>query len=74
MTNSCSSYFVPGTDSFLGQAQGFHGSRGRRKAQMRYCMRLIRCMASLSNSLINQDLCDQGAISQLHGERVDLIL
>ncbi|XP_060771273.1 cilia- and flagella-associated protein 69-like isoform X2 [Neoarius graeffei] len=57
-----------GTDSF-GQGQGFHssGGRGGRKAHMRYCMRLLRCMASLSNSLINQDLCDQGAISQLLG-------
>ncbi|MCI4381536.1 hypothetical protein PGIGA_G00253140 [Pangasianodon gigas] len=58
-----------GADSFFGQGQGFHGSGGRggRKAQMRYCTRLLRCMASLSNSLINQDLCDQGAISQLLG-------
>ncbi|KAG7324496.1 hypothetical protein KOW79_012512 [Hemibagrus wyckioides] len=58
-----------GTVSFLGHGQGFHGSGGRggRKAQMRYCLRLLRCMASLSNSLINQDLCDQGAISQLIG-------
>ncbi|MCJ8735662.1 hypothetical protein PDJAM_G00249940 [Pangasius djambal] len=58
-----------GADSFFGQGQGFHGSGGRggRKAQMRYCVRLLRCMASLSSSLINQDLCDQGAISQLLG-------
>ncbi|XP_027021008.2 cilia- and flagella-associated protein 69 [Tachysurus fulvidraco] len=57
------------TDSVLGQGQGFHciGGRSGRKAQMRYCLRLLRCMASLSNSLINQDLCDQGAISQLIG-------
>lgn len=58
-----------GTDSIFGHGQGFHGSGSRsgRKAQMRYCIRLLRCMASLSNSLINQDLCDQGAISQLLG-------
>ncbi|KAM9496452.1 cilia- and flagella-associated protein 69 [Clarias gariepinus] len=58
-----------GADTFFGQGQGFHGSGGRggRKAQIRYCIRLLRCMTSLSNSVINQDLCDQGAISQLLG-------
>ncbi|XP_066525431.1 cilia- and flagella-associated protein 69-like isoform X2 [Hoplias malabaricus] len=56
-------------DSYFGQGHGFHGTgcRGGKKAHMRYCVRLLRCMASLSNSLINQDLCDQGAISQLLG-------
>ncbi|KAI4889474.1 hypothetical protein NFI96_015244 [Prochilodus magdalenae] len=56
-------------DSYFGQGHGFHGTGGRggKKAQMRYCVRLLRCMVSLSNSLINQDLCDQGAISQLLG-------
>ncbi|XP_062844662.1 cilia- and flagella-associated protein 69-like [Trichomycterus rosablanca] len=58
-----------GTDSHCGHGQGFYGigGQGERKAQMRYCIRLLRCMASLSNDLINQDLSDQGAISQLLG-------
>lgn len=34
---------------------------------MRYCVRLLRSMASLGNEAINQDLFDQGAISQLLG-------
>ncbi|XP_072523947.1 cilia- and flagella-associated protein 69-like isoform X1 [Salminus brasiliensis] len=56
-------------DTYFGQGHAFHGAGGRggKKAQMRYCVRLLRCMTSLGNSLINQDLCDQGAISQLLG-------
>uniref|UniRef100_W5LI90 Cilia and flagella associated protein 69 n=1 Tax=Astyanax mexicanus TaxID=7994 RepID=W5LI90_ASTMX len=56
-------------DGYFGQGHAFHGAGGRggKKAQMRYCVRLLRCMTSLSNNIINQDLCDQGAISQLLG-------
>ncbi|KAF7702391.1 hypothetical protein HF521_001674 [Silurus meridionalis] len=58
-----------GTDCFFGKGQGFHGRGGQngRKSQMRYCMRLLRCMVLLNNNLINQDVCDQGAINQLTG-------
>ncbi|KAJ7991479.1 hypothetical protein DPEC_G00284300 [Dallia pectoralis] len=56
-------------DSYFGQGHCFHGTggRGSKKAQMRYCVRLLRSMTSLSNKAINQDLFDQGAISQLLG-------
>ncbi|KPP76908.1 hypothetical protein Z043_103707, partial [Scleropages formosus] len=45
----------------------FHGTggRGSKKAQLRYCLRLLRTMASLANETLNQDLCDEGAITQL---------
>uniref|UniRef100_A0A674CXB9 Cilia and flagella associated protein 69 n=1 Tax=Salmo trutta TaxID=8032 RepID=A0A674CXB9_SALTR len=56
-------------DAYFGQGHSFHGTggRGSKKAQMRYCVRLLRSMASLGNEAINQDLFDQGAISQLLG-------
>ncbi|XP_051526526.1 cilia- and flagella-associated protein 69-like [Myxocyprinus asiaticus] len=56
-------------DSFSGRGHSFHGTSGHggKKAQMRYCMRVLRCVASLSDELLNQDLCDQGAIGQLVG-------
>ncbi|XP_046875685.1 cilia- and flagella-associated protein 69-like [Hypomesus transpacificus] len=56
-------------DAYFGQGHSFHGAggRGSRMAQMRYCARLLRAMASLGNEAINQGLCDQGAISQLLG-------
>uniref|UniRef100_A0A6Q2XL57 Cilia- and flagella-associated protein 69 ARM repeats domain-containing protein n=1 Tax=Esox lucius TaxID=8010 RepID=A0A6Q2XL57_ESOLU len=56
-------------DSYFGQGHSFHGTggRGSKKAQMRYCVRLLRSMTSLGNKAINQDLFDQGAISQLLG-------
>uniref|UniRef100_A0A4W4HBK8 Cilia- and flagella-associated protein 69 ARM repeats domain-containing protein n=1 Tax=Electrophorus electricus TaxID=8005 RepID=A0A4W4HBK8_ELEEL len=56
-------------DSYFGQGHCFHGNGGRggTKAHLRYCMRLLRCMTSLGDGLINQDLCDQGTIGQLLG-------
>ncbi|XP_076850225.1 cilia- and flagella-associated protein 69 [Brachyhypopomus gauderio] len=56
-------------DSYFGQGHCFHGTGGRggKKAHLRYCIRLLRSMTSITNSLINQDLCDQGAIGQLLG-------
>ncbi|XP_020355716.1 cilia- and flagella-associated protein 69 isoform X3 [Oncorhynchus kisutch] len=54
-------------DAYFGQGHSFHGTggRGSKKAQMRYCVRLLRSMVSLGNEAINQDLFDQGAMSQL---------
>ncbi|KAK0132936.1 Cilia- and flagella-associated protein 69 [Merluccius polli] len=43
------------------------GFAGCKVAQMRYCVRALRSMAALGNELVNQDLCDQGAIGQLLG-------
>ncbi|XP_029444644.1 cilia- and flagella-associated protein 69-like isoform X1 [Rhinatrema bivittatum] len=58
-----------GQDFFFGHGNCFHGSggRGNKRAQMRYCLRLLRSMVSLDNEAVNQDLCDQGAINQLLG-------
>ncbi|XP_048380327.1 cilia- and flagella-associated protein 69-like isoform X2 [Stegostoma tigrinum] len=54
-------------DPYYGKGNSFHaaGGRGSKKAQMRYCIRLLRSMASLGEELINQNLLDQGIISQL---------
>ncbi|XP_071378837.1 cilia- and flagella-associated protein 69-like [Centroberyx affinis] len=56
-------------DAYFGQGHSFHGTggRGSKKAQMRYCIRVLRSMTSLGNEPINQDLCDQGVINQLLG-------
>lgn len=35
---------------------------------MRFCLRLIRSMVSVGDDALNQDLVDQGAISQLVGK------
>ncbi|RXN13442.1 cilia- and flagella-associated 69 [Labeo rohita] len=52
-----------------GRGHGFHGSGGRggKKAQMRYCVRVLRSVASVENEPLQQDLCDQGAVGQLLG-------
>lgn len=56
-------------DGFSGQGNCFHGTggRGNKHAQMRYSLRLLRAMVSIGDEGVNQDLCDQGAISQLLG-------
>ncbi|XP_031441920.1 cilia- and flagella-associated protein 69 [Clupea harengus] len=56
-------------DAYFGQGHSFHGTggRGSKKAQLRYSVRLLRSMVSLANLTVNQDLCDQGAISLLLG-------
>ncbi|KAI4817886.1 hypothetical protein KUCAC02_011259 [Chaenocephalus aceratus] len=41
--------------------------RGRRKAQMRHCIRVLRSVTSSGEESVNQDLCDQGTINQLLG-------
>ncbi|XP_077124392.1 cilia- and flagella-associated protein 69 isoform X1 [Ranitomeya variabilis] len=56
-------------DAFFGQGNSFHGTggRGNKHAQMRYSLRLLRSVVSVGDETVNQDLCDQGAISQLLG-------
>lgn len=56
-------------DAFFGQGNSFHGTggRGNKKSQMRYCLRLLRSVVSLSDETVNHDLCDQGALDQLLG-------
>uniref|UniRef100_A0A672K662 Cilia- and flagella-associated protein 69 ARM repeats domain-containing protein n=1 Tax=Sinocyclocheilus grahami TaxID=75366 RepID=A0A672K662_SINGR len=56
------------SDSFSGRSHGFHGSGGGRRAQLRYCVRVLRSVASVEHEPLLQDLCDQGAIGQLLGE------
>ena len=53
-----------------GHGNSFHGSggRGNKRAQMRYCLRLIRSMVSVGDDGLNQDLVDQGAINQIVGK------
>ncbi|XP_043089032.1 cilia- and flagella-associated protein 69-like isoform X2 [Puntigrus tetrazona] len=53
-------------DSLGEQGQGFHGSGGK-KAQLRYCVRLLRSVVFVQHEPLQQDLCDQGAIGQLLG-------
>ena len=57
-----------------GHGNSFHGSggRGNKRAQMRYCLRLIRSMVSVGDDGLNQDLVDQGAINQIVGKFPDL--
>ncbi|XP_041665535.1 cilia- and flagella-associated protein 69-like isoform X2 [Cheilinus undulatus] len=56
-------------DSFFGQGHSFHGTggRGSKKAQMRFCIRVMRSLTSLREESVNQDLCNQDAISKLIG-------
>lgn len=55
---------------FSGHGNAFHGAggRGNKKAQMRGCLRLLRAVVSHGDEITNQDLCDQGIISQLLSE------
>ena len=57
-----------------GHGNSFHGSggRGNKRAQMRYCLRLIRGMVSVGDDALNQDLFDQGAVNQIVGEFCEL--
>ncbi|KAH9499307.1 Cilia- and flagella-associated protein 69 [Bulinus truncatus] len=58
-----------GPEEFSGHGNSFHGNggRGTKKAQMHYCLRLLRSVASTKNEMILQDLVDQGAVNQLIG-------
>ena len=60
-------YEIIFTDDYLGTGNSFHGAGGRdnKKAQMRYCLRLIRSMVSTGEEQVLQDFTDQGAINQL---------
>uniref|UniRef100_A0A8C5WL50 Cilia and flagella associated protein 69 n=1 Tax=Leptobrachium leishanense TaxID=445787 RepID=A0A8C5WL50_9ANUR len=56
-------------DGFSGLGNCFHGTggRGNKHAHMRYSLRLLRSVLASGDETVNQDLCDQGAISQLLG-------
>ncbi|XP_078283905.1 cilia- and flagella-associated protein 69 [Rhinoraja longicauda] len=59
-------------DPYFGKGNAFHatGSHGNKKAQMFYCLKLLRSMASLGEDIVNQSLFEQGAIHQL----VDILI
>ncbi len=52
-----------------GHGNSYHadGGRGNKRAQMRHSLRLLRSMCSTEDEAVLQDLCDQGAISQITG-------
>ncbi|XP_029299716.1 LOW QUALITY PROTEIN: cilia- and flagella-associated protein 69 [Cottoperca gobio] len=56
-------------DAFFGQGHGSPDTRGRgsKMAQMQHCIGVLRSVTSSGEESVNQDLCDQGTISQLLG-------
>ncbi|WAQ94009.1 CFA69-like protein [Mya arenaria] len=52
---------------FGGHGNSLHGigGRGNKRAQMRYCLRVLRSVVATGDELALQDLADQGAINQL---------
>ncbi|VDI03562.1 Hypothetical predicted protein [Mytilus galloprovincialis] len=56
-----------GPEDFGGHGNSYHGTggRGNKRAQMRYCLRLIRSIVSTGQETVLQDLADQGAINQI---------
>lgn len=64
-------HYVNFAEDYGGHGNSFYGSggRGNKRAQMRYCLRLLRSMCSVGDDLVNQDMVDQGAIDQLVGKQ-----
>lgn len=58
---------VSDDDVYSGEGNSFHGSgsRGTKKAQLRYCLRLLRAAVFTGHQQLILDLCDQGVLSQL---------
>lgn len=56
-------------DTCSGRGHSLHGSggRGSQKAQVRWCVRVLRAVAAVQHQTLLQDLCDQGCIGQLLG-------
>lgn len=56
-----------GAEDFGGHGNSIHGvgGRGNKRAQMRYCLRVLRSVVSTGDELALQDLADQGAINQI---------
>ncbi|XP_052820058.1 cilia- and flagella-associated protein 69-like [Mya arenaria] len=56
-----------GPEDFGGHGNSLHGigGRGNKRAQMRYCLRVLRSVVATGDELALQDLADQGAINQL---------
>ena len=62
-------FLLPFSEEFGGHGNSFYGAggRGSKRAQMRYCIRLLRSICNTGDEEILQDLTDQGIISQLVG-------
>ncbi|KAH3715889.1 cilia- and flagella-associated protein 69-like [Dreissena polymorpha] len=56
-----------GPEDFGGHGNSLHGvgGRGNKRAQMRFCLRVLRSVVSTGDELALQDLADQGAINQI---------
>lgn len=54
-------------DDYVGYGNSFHakGGRGSKKAQLKYCLRVVRSIVSTNNEQALQDLTDQGALGIL---------
>ncbi|NXP91871.1 CFA69 protein, partial [Passerina amoena] len=54
-------------DPFFGRGNSFHGTggRGTKLAQLHYSLRALRSVVALYDEAVSNNLCDQGAISQL---------
>ncbi len=52
---------------YSGYGNSFHakGGRGSKRAQLKYCLRVLRSIVSTSNEQAIQDLTDQGAITTI---------
>ena len=59
-------------DDYGGHGNSFHasGGRGNKRAQMRYCIRLLRSVCGDGDEGVMSDLTDQNAIEELVGMRV----
>ena len=56
------------TEDYIGYGNSFHakGGRGTKRAQLKYCLRVVRSIVSTNtNEQAIQDLTDQGALSIL---------
>eukprot|EP00795_Rhopilema_esculentum_P014666 gene14666-5755_t len=58
-----------GADDYGGHGNSFHGTggRGNKRAQMRYCIRLLRSICSQGDEQVLADLSDQNTIAELVG-------
>ncbi len=57
----------PKDKDYVGYGNSFHakGGRGSKRAQLKYCLRVLRSIVSTSNEQAIQDLTDQGALTIL---------
>ncbi len=57
-------------DDYGGHGNSFHatGGRGNKRAQMRYCFRLLRSVCTHGDEQILLDLTDQNAIGEIVGK------